>query len=595
MSIRQKVLLGFGLAILAVIIIAVLAYRSTLGFIKTAQWVANTRLVLETQETLLRHLTEAESACRGYLITGDDRSLQPYEQVLPLVYSDFGRLKLLVADNPRQCVRLSDLREELTNKLHALAGIVQLRRSQGGAIALRRFAKSDGQASMQAIRVIMADFEHEEHRLLMERSGLTDAIAQRTIFSVLLGSMVTISLLIVAVGLILRDIRARREAEELLADERNLLRSLIDAIPEHIFVKDQRGRYVLNNVAHRKFLKANDLNEIVGKSVFYFFPQELAALYHADDQALIQTGNSIINREEPAVTTEGKLIWLSTTKVPLRDVSGALIGLVCVSTDISERKAAEEKLRVFAAQLERSNNELRDFASVASHDLQEPLRKIQAFSDRLRAKCHDSIGEQGRDYLDRMQSAAGRMQTLIQDLLTLSRVSSKAQPFVELDLDQIIKGVISDLEVRIEQTGARIELGYLPKIEADPIQMRQLFQNLLSNALKFQKQGQCPEVIISSKILELQDHQPSGVGPGDEVCQVMIKDNGIGFEEQFTEQIFALFQRLHSRQEYEGTGIGLAVCRKIAHRHGGSIVAKSVKDQGATFIVTLPVKQIASF
>jgi len=118
---------------------------------------------------------------------------------------------------------------------------------------------------------------------------------------------------------------------------------------------------------------------------------------------------------------------------------------------------------------------------------------------------------------------------------------------------------------------------------------------LLSNALKFQKQGQCPEVIISSKILELQDHQPSGVGPGDEVCQVMIKDNGIGFEEQFTEQIFALFQRLHSRQEYEGTGIGLAVCRKIAHRHGGSIVAKSVKDQGATFIVTLPVKQIASF
>ena len=345
-------------------------------------------------------------------------------------------------------------------------------------------------------------------------------------------------------------------------------------------------------MAHRNFLKVADLDEVAGKSVFYFFPQELAALYHADDQSIVNTGRPILNREEPAVTVEGKLIWLSTTKVPLRDVNGQFTGLVCVSTDISERKAAEEKLRVFAAQLERSNKELQDFASVASHDLQEPLRKIQAFADRLRAKCGPQIGEQGLDYIERIQSAANRMQTLIQDLLTLSRVSSKAQPFVELDLTQIVKDVLSDLEVRIEQTGAIIEVGCLQKIEADPLQMRQLFQNLLSNALKFHKPGQPPEITVSSKILQVQDHQLPGASPGDEICQIMIKDNGIGFEEQFAEQIFALFQRLHSREEYEGTGIGLAVCRKIAHRHGGSIVAKSARDQGATFIVTLPVRQI---
>ena len=291
-------------------------------------------------------------------------------------------------------------------------------------------------------------------------------------------------------------------------------------------------------------------------------------------------------------TAEGRLIWLSTTKVPLLLLNGELAGLVCVSSDISERKLAEEKLRVFAAQLERSNAELRDFASVASHDLQEPLRKIRAFADRLQAKCAGALDEAGLDYLARMQNAAARMQTLIQDLLTLSYVTSRAQPFTEVDLGQVVQGVLSDLELRIEQTAAKIEVAALPKIDADPVQMRQLFQNLLSNALKFHKPGQPPEVTISARMLPAQDHALAGASPGDEICQIMVADNGIGFEEQFVEQVFTLFQRLHSRHEYEGTGIGLAVCRKIAHRHGGSIVAKSEKDQGATFIIKLPVKQI---
>ncbi len=594
LSIRQKVLLGFGLAILAVFVTAVMAYRSTRGFIKTATWVAHTRLVLESEETLLRHLMEAESAARGYLVTGNEVFLDPYQRAGTAAIRDFGELKMLVADNPAQLHRLSGLREAMSQKLQILDEVIELRRDEGVPMALRRFDKGDDLVSMEKIRGLMEAFAGEEHALLQSRDGLTHAIARTTLFVVLLGSGTTLILLVIAVALILRDITARHRAEELLAQERNLLRSLIDTIPEHIFVKDVRGRYILDNLGHRKFLNIKDLSDIVGKSVFYFFPQELAALYHADDQTIIQTGKAILNREEPAVTMDGKLIWFSSTKVPLRDVNGKLIGLVCVSTDISERKAAEEKLRVFAAQLERSNDELRDFASVASHDLQEPLRKIQAFADRLRTKCSDSLGGEGLDYLDRMQNAANRMQTLIQDLLTLSRISSKAQPFVEVDLLEIVRGVLSDLELRIEQTGAKIEVGFLPKIEADPLQMRQLFQNLLSNALKFQKPGHQPEVIVSGKILEVQDHQLAGAGPGDLVCQLMVKDNGIGFEGQYVEQIFALFQRLHSRQEFDGTGIGLAVCRKIAHRHGGSIVAKSSLGQGATFIVTLPLKPLAN-
>ena len=592
-SIRFKVLLGFALAILAVGIIAFLSIQSTRSFINTAEWVSHTHRVLETHESMLRHLMEAESAARGYLINGDELILDFFQQASAEGLSDAEALRLLLADQPEQRARLKDIQKRMERKLQTLGELIELRRKEGAASALKRFSTMGQEGSMLELRSLMAEFEFYEQRLLDERSGLTKQIGQVTMARLLLGSGVTAALLLIALALILRDIAARHRAETLLAQERNLLRNLIDAIPDHIYVKDLQSRYLLDNVAHRRFLNVADLDHLAGRTVFDFFPKELATIYEADDQSVLQSGNAILSREEPAVTAGGKMIWLSTSKVPLRNVTGEqVIGLVCVSSDISERKLAEEKLRVFAAQLERSNAELRDFASVASHDLQEPLRKIQAFADRLRLKCADALQEQGLDYLERMQNAAGRMQTLIQDLLTLSYVTSRAQPFAQVDLGQVIQGVLSDLEVRIEQDKAKIEVGAMPTIDADPVQMRQLFQNLLSNALKFHKPGQPPEVTISARVLPSTEPQAAGGGPEQEICQIVVADNGIGFEEQYVEQVFTLFQRLHSRQEYEGTGIGLAVCRKIAHRHGGSIVAKSEKGQGATFIVKLPVKQI---
>jgi light-regulated signal transduction histidine kinase (bacteriophytochrome) len=277
--------------------------------------------------------------------------------------------------------------------------------------------------------------------------------------------------------------------------------------------------------------------------------------------------------------------------MPLYDTGGKVVGLVALSEDITERKHDEERLRHYAEQMARSNKELEEFASIASHDLQEPLRKIMAFGHRLKTTCGAALGEQGSDYLERMQNAADRMRTLIDDLLTLSRVTSTRRPFKQVDLMQIAKDVVSDLEVQIEQTGAAVEVGFLPEIEADPVQMRQLFQNLISNGLKFHRKGERPNVSLCGKIVEMKDYQLPGVVPGEKACRIMIRDNGIGFSKEYTEKIFALFQRLHGRSEYEGTGIGLAVCRKITDRHGGSIVAKSSEGDGATFIVTLPVKQ----
>jgi len=243
------------------------------------------------------------------------------------------------------------------------------------------------------------------------------------------------------------------------------------------------------------------------------------------------------------------------------------------------RKRAEEELARHTQELARSNAELEQFAYVTSHDLQEPLRKIQAFGDRLKAGYDEALDERGHDYLERMQNAAGRMQTLINDLLKFSRVTTKAQPLVQVNLAEVVREVVDSLEAHIERTGGRVEVDDMPTIDADPTQMRQLLQNLISNGLKFHKEEEPPVVRVHGKLI-------------DNRCQITVEDNGIGFDEKYLDRIFTIFQRLHGRLEYEGTGVGLAICRKIVERHGGSITAKSTPGQGAKFIVTLPVKQL---
>jgi len=256
--------------------------------------------------------------------------------------------------------------------------------------------------------------------------------------------------------------------------------------------------------------------------------------------------------------------------------------------DITERKRAE-MLLIERQALERTNRELQEFAYVASHDLQEPLRKIQAFGDRVASKFAAALPAEAGDYLERMRKAAARMQTLINDLLSFSRVTTQAQPFKAVDLGRVLQGVLSDLEGRIEQTRGSVEVGALPTIEADPTQMRQLLQNLIGNALKFHRPDVPPSVRVSGHLLN-GDGTSSDVA-GGATCEIVVTDNGIGFDEKYLDRVFTIFQRLHGRNEYEGTGLGLAICRKIVERHRGRITARSSPGQGAQFVVTLPVRQ----
>jgi PAS domain S-box-containing protein len=314
------------------------------------------------------------------------------------------------------------------------------------------------------------------------------------------------------------------------------------------------------------------LPDVVGKSYYHFTPPEDVEMVRGYVRQVLTTGEPVSYEHRPSRPIGPE--WYGVQMGPIRS-GDQVIGFTVSLMDISDLKKTQLRL-------EQSNRELENFASVASHDLQEPLRKIQTFSERLRVAYAEALGPEGRDHLERLNNAAARMRKLIDDLLSYSRIASKAHTFLLVDLTDTARGVLGDLETAIEESGATVTVGQLPSIEASPMQMRQLFQNLLSNALKFRRDGVAPVISLHAT-----------VDPESRLCELRVEDNGIGFDEKYLDRIFNVFQRLHGRGKYEGTGIGLAICRKIAERHGGSIQARSTPGQGSTFIVTLPLRQVS--
>jgi PAS domain S-box-containing protein len=399
--------------------------------------------------------------------------------------------------------------------------------------------------------------------------------------------------------LAIEDITDRKREEQILRESEERLETIIQNLHEGLVISDLDGQLTHFNQAGLEMHGFSSLEEGLRKLPEF---QEIFELSSLDGSILkledwplarVMAGDVLtdyevclrrIDKDWHAVFSYGGSIVKAPTGQPLAFLT---------ITDVTKRKRIEATLKLYSDKLERSNVELQDFAQVASHDLQEPLRKILAFGDRLKTSAGESLNEECRDYLQRMFNAAARMQTLITDLMTFSRVETKARTFVATDLGVIAREVSTDLETLIEQTGGRVEIEELPIIDADPVQMRQLLQNLIGNSLKYYRAGVPPVIrIYSQKVAEAPRDSITKIGgQAQQLFQILIVDNGIGFDEKYLDRIFNMFQRLHKKGEYEGTGVGLAICRKIVDGHGGTITARSCPGEGTTFVVTLPVKQ----
>lgn len=385
-----------------------------------------------------------------------------------------------------------------------------------------------------------------------------------------------------------------KKNEDIRRSEEGYHRMIAEVQDYAILLLDKEGTIKNWNLGAEK-IKGYKSEEIIGKNFRIFYTPE--GLQNKRPDKLIEeatkTGRAV--DEGWRVRKDGTHFWGSTAITALHDENGNLTGFTKVTRDLSERKMVEEKLKNYAKELEqkneellRSNKELESFTYVSSHDLQEPLRKIQIFSNAVLTGDFENLSERGKEYFNRMFSAANRMQQLIEDLLAFSRATSANAEFENVDLNVLLDDVLSNIRASAEESNAIIETEKLPVARVIPFQFRQVLQNLISNSIKYTKPGTPPHIKISAqRIVAKKDKE---LKPNVKYHKIIVADEGIGFEQQHAEKIFELFQRLHTKEEYQGTGIGLAICKKIIQNHNGAIKAKGVPDKGATFEIYIPVE-----
>lgn len=384
--------------------------------------------------------------------------------------------------------------------------------------------------------------------------------------------------LLVLAFFLIRYFTQKNKSQRFLRESEERYRDIGDNIPGFIyqFVRQSDGTYrfpfVSKSADKILMVSAEDVMRDAASAFQKVVPEDLQPLIDSIENS---AAKMIPWQHDFRTLRNGSGVrYLRGSSVPRKQSDGSILwnGVVL---DITEQKKVEQELKKKTQALERSNKELEQFAFVASHDLQEPLRKIIAFGELLREAIATEPGE-SQEYLARMQAASNRMKQLIEDLLALSRVTTREQVFQPIDLSDLIPEVIEDLETGWKDSKITLELNKLPRVMGDWVQIRQLFQNLISNGLKFQPEGVSPQVWVRGK-----DSANGWV-------EIAVEDNGIGFDARDHQRIFDPFQRLHSMGKFDGSGMGLAICKKIVDRHGGEIYAKSEPGKGSVFTVLLP-------
>lgn len=574
-----------GVALLLLVIVGVSAYRDLARYRESERWVRHTYEVLTVAERLLVSVTNAETAQRGYLLTGEETYREGYRTARQVAEEAAAEITRLTRDNARQRERLAGLQPVLRRRLDVMAEVMQARERGDASAAGRALQSGGGAALMQRIQAGMQAVRAEEERLLAERSAETDRQATRAALVILGGTGALFGLLAFATFLIERDARRRRSAELALRESEERLRLAVQAAELGLWEVDSRtGREQVSERMQEMLGHQGNGNGTVEQWQRSIHPDDRGRTTEEFARAL--RGEAPFRAEHRILLPDGDVRWIAPSGTVLRNGSGEPARLVGVAQDITERKQAEQAVRELNESLERrveertrqlevANRELEAFSYSVSHDLRAPLRAVDGYS---RVLVEDYTGklldDEGERLLGKVRAGTVRMGQLIEDLLNLSRVSRSDMRLEPVDLSALADAVCEEL--RRGEPERRVAVSVQPGLEArgDARLLRIVLDNLLGNAWKFTSRRDDARIEF-------------GRAAHDAKPAFAVRDNGAGFNMAYAEQLFTPFQRLHKATEFSGTGIGLATVARIIHRHGGTVWAEAEKGKGATFTFTL--------
>jgi len=571
----RKTQLAFSAAFALLLVAGVVSYRNNENQARTEESVTHTQEVLAALAGVLSDETDAVNARRGYFITSDSLFLSKFETSAAAAYADLARVRQLTADNAPQQRRLDALDPLIARRLRLVTQLIDSQGNHSSSVAVQVSTTLEGEELQDRVRDLLAEIVGAERALLQRRIANARASTRLATFTMLLGTSLALGLLGAVFYLLQREITQRARAEEALRASEVKFRGILESAPDAMVIMDARGRIALVN-AETERLFGYRRDELVGQTVEILVPERFRRGHSHQrqeytahprtrpmDQGLDLRGLRKDASEFPAE------ISLS----PLESAEGILV--TSAIRDISVRRKAEAHLLKKMEELKRSNEELAQFAYIASHDLQEPLRMVASYTQLLSKRYKGKLDSDADEFISFAVDGASRMQRLIQDLLAYSRAGTNGQALRETSSEDALKEALTNLRATMEESGAVVTHDSLPAITTDGTQLAQVFQNLVGNAIKY-RGPEVPRVHVSA------------TKNGGEEWIFSVRDNGLGIDPQYFERIFILFQRLHGRKEFKGTGIGLAICKKIVERLGGRIWVESQPEKGSTFYFALP-------
>jgi signal transduction histidine kinase/CHASE3 domain sensor protein len=577
----------FIISSLLIIFISALSYKHISSLSESAKLVVYTHKVQIELEQLISGLKDAESGQRGFLVTKDSVFLQPFTNARVKVNESFHTLKTLTADNPRQQTNLDSLYVMIDARFKMLANNLQLGSQNNTPEKQLNEGMVMGKDIMDKIRLHMATMNNLENEYLSRHEKKYEYENFLTPIYALLLSLFALLIFILSYLKINKDLTALKKVNEKL--------NITAETSKHA---EEIGNFSSWqwNLETNKLIYSDNQYKLLGCRPGSFEPtiDKYLEFVHPDDKHIIIKGGKEVLDERGYPTAffriirkDGVLRYIHSVSRLLTDENGKKV-LIGVNSDVTEQHLSNIKLNEINRQLKESNDELSSFNHVASHDLQEPLRKIETFISRIKEDEMQNMAEAGKGYFAKIETAANHMRRLINDLLLFSRANKAEKIFQETDLNTVLKTVTQEMAQSIEEKKAIIQSAQLPVLPAIPFQINQLFNNLINNSLKYGKQDVAPLITIECRVTNAKEDPLLISDSEKKYYKISFTDNGLGFEQQYAENIFIPFRRLHDTGAYPGTGIGLSICKKIIENHSGFIYAEGKPGIGSTFTFLLP-------